>query len=154
MPLLQQERQSDHDQALHDVGQAHKVRASWRCGVLNARPSGWMGHHAVCPSAPLLMKAPALRTAEIKRLAATYVAEHRRDYPDQSDFGTSLTMRLRTSTLDSLRLAAEARGLTIKQVVLLAVQAAGMTVAKIDLATPRSRAPKKTAPPKQSRSSR
>ena len=61
--------------------------------------------------------------------------------PDATDLPTTLNLRVRTSTVKALADAAEAKGLTMKQIVCQALQSAGVKVAPGDLEdrTPRRR---------------
>ena len=60
---------------------------------------------------------------------------------DTSDGATTLNLRVRRSTVRAIEAVARARGLTMKQVVAQALQAAGVVVAPADLEdrTPRRR---------------
>jgi hypothetical protein len=61
--------------------------------------------------------------------------------PPLIDAPTTLNLRVRTSTIEALTVTAKERGLTMKQVVCHALQAAGVAVAPADLEdrTPRRR---------------
>ncbi len=61
--------------------------------------------------------------------------------PAPVDLATTLNLRVRTSTIDALMETAKTKGLTMKQVVCHALQAAGVQVAPADLEdrTPRRR---------------
>jgi predicted HicB family RNase H-like nuclease len=53
--------------------------------------------------------------------------------PSTEDAPTTLNLRVRTSTVAALTEAAKGRGLTMKQVVCQALEAAGVSVARADL---------------------
>jgi len=61
--------------------------------------------------------------------------------PLMADTPTTLNLRIRRSTVSAIEATAKERGLTMKQVVAQALQAAGVTVAAADLEdrTPRRR---------------
>jgi hypothetical protein len=61
--------------------------------------------------------------------------------PSTNDMPTTLNLRVRVSTVAALTEAAKGRGLTMKQVVCQALEAAGVPVASADLEdrTPRRR---------------
>lgn len=70
---------------------------------------------------------------EVLRLATEAAPQQPPAVAPVADPLTTLNMRFRTSSVNALATAAKERGLTMKQVVAHALQAAGVTVAPADL---------------------
>jgi hypothetical protein len=82
----------------------------------------------------------ATSTAPLQPPAQVAVAPIARPAPEK-DAPTTLNLRVRSSTITALMNTAQGRGLTMKQVVCQALEAAGVAVAPADLEdrTPRRR---------------
>ena len=75
----------------------------------------------------------AVREAEPSTPPARVDTSSRNVEAARNDVLTTLNLRLRESTLDAIAKAAESGGLTMKQVVTMALRNAGVTVADADL---------------------
>jgi hypothetical protein len=67
------------------------------------------------------------------RRADPAVPPARVDTSVRNDVSTTLNLRMRMSSVEAIAQAAEAKGLTLKQVVTLALRDAGITIAAEDL---------------------
>ena len=103
---------------------------------LKARPSP---DEALAIAASTAPEQPPARMPNFPTLPALYAPPSAP--PQPVDAPTTLNLRVRTSTVEGLMEAAKVRGLTMKQVVCHALQAAGVAVAAADLEdrTPRRR---------------
>jgi len=88
------------------------------------------------PRRPSPDEALAIATNTAPQQPPAQIAE-----PSMADNPTTFNLRIRRSTVSAIEATAKERGLTMKQVVAHALQAAGVTVAAADLEdrTPRRR---------------
>jgi hypothetical protein len=70
---------------------------------------------------------------EMVRRADPTVPPARVDTAARNDEPTTLNLRLRMSSVEAIAATAEARGMTMKQVVTMALREAGVAVAEADL---------------------